>query len=111
MKRKFLLFDFDGTIADTLGASLKILFKISKEFGYNISTKDVSKLRQMNPFEIITHFKFPPWKIPKLISKIREELTEKVDEIKIFKGMNKVVLDLKLKGYRMGILTSNLKKQ
>ena len=110
MKKKFLLFDFDGTIANTLPAIITSLKKVAKEFDYDISTRDILKLRKMTPLEIVTHLKFPPWKIPKLISRIREELAKNVDKIKIINGMEQAILDLKFKGYRMGILTSNLKE-
>ncbi len=108
--KKFLLFDFDGTIADTLPAIIDSLMKTAKEFGYNVETGDILKLRKMTPLEIITHFKFPPWKLPKLISRIRQDLAKQLDKIKMIKGMDKAILDLKFKGYRMGILTSNLKE-
>ena len=106
----FLLFDFDGTIADTLPAIIDNLKEASEEFGYDLSTEDIMKLQQMTPLQIITHLKFPPWRIPSLISRIRNKLTEQVDKIKLIPGMGKTLLDLKSEGYKMGILTSNLKE-
>lgn len=108
--KKFLLFDFDGTIADTMPAIISIMQRVDKEFGYNLTEKEIVKLRGMSPLGIIRHFKFPPWKMPKLISRIREELAKEVNKIKIIPGMEKLLLDLKFKGYRMGILTSNVKE-
>ncbi len=110
MKKKFLLFDFDGTIADTWPVAENIIKKVGKEFGYDLKDEDVKVLRTMAPLDIILHFKFPPWKIPKLVDRVREELATEAKKIKLIPGIEKPLLDLKFKNYRMGILTSNLKE-
>jgi phosphoglycolate phosphatase-like HAD superfamily hydrolase len=109
--KKIVIFDFDGTIADTFPIASKIFKKVIKEYGYeDITDKDIQKLREMNPIQIITHFKFPPWKVPGLINQVRDNLSKHVNKIKPFKGIKDLLYEFKKKGIKFGIVTSNNKK-
>lgn len=109
--KKIIIFDFDGTIADTLILSLKIINNQLKQAGYDpISKEELKQLRNMNPIQIISHFRFPIWKLPSLIKLVRNQLSEEVEKMKIFPGVEKLVIDLKLDKYKLAILSSNLKE-
>lgn len=109
--KKIVLFDFDGTIADTLPPAVKIANEYLKKEGYSpISKAELKALRNMNLLQLVTHFKFPVWKIPSLINTIREDLYKEVEKIKIFPGAKQLIYDLKVNGFKLAILTSNLKK-
>lgn len=109
--KKIIIFDFDGTIADSFPPIVKILKKQVKEMGYgNLTDKQIEVMRSMRPFDIIRHFKFPIWKIPKLIKTVREELFENINDVKIFPGIKDLFYKLKDKNIKFGILTSNSKK-
>lgn len=109
--KKIIIFDFDGTIADSFPPMVKILKKQVKEMGYgDLTDKQIEIMRSMRPLDIIAHFKFPFWKIPKLIQTVREELFNQIDKVKMFQGINELINDLKTKKIKYGILTSNSKK-
>lgn len=109
--KKIIIFDFDGTIADSFPPMVKILKKQVKEMGYgDLTDKQIEIMRSMRPLDIITHFKFPFWKIPKLIQTVREELFNQIDKVKVFQGINELINNLKTKKIKYGILTSNSKK-
>ncbi len=109
--KKIVLFDFDGTIADTLKPAVKIANKYLKKEGYpSISQEELRNLREMNILQLVTHFTFPVWKIPALIKTVREDLYREAEKIKIFPGIKKLIEDLKVNGFKLAILTSNLKK-
>lgn len=109
--KKVIIFDFDGTIADTLPIALKIMETVIKDFGYSsISSKEIEKLRSMSPLDIIMHLKLPLWKIPKLISAIRNKLHNQIEKVDLFPGIEKVLLKIKFRGYRLAILSSNKKE-
>lgn len=106
--KKIIIFDFDGTLADTFPPMVKILKKQVKEMGYGeLTSRQIDVMREMKPLDIIKHFKFPIWKVPSLIKDIREGLFKQIAQVKLFQGIDNVVLDLKRKGFTLGILTSN----
>lgn len=109
--KKIIIFDFDGTLADTFPTTAKIFKNTIKEYGYSdITDSDIQKLREMTPLQIITHFKFPPWKVPELINKVREKVSESAENIRPFPGIKQMLMDLKKKNIIIGIVTSNSKK-
>jgi len=71
---KTIIFDFDGTIADTLDSVVKIVNDHAEHFGYKKVTKeDIPYLQGKKPREILSHlgisiFKLPSW-IKKFIQK------------------------------------------
>ncbi len=109
--KKIILFDFDGTLADTLQLALKIVNKYLRNEGYDpISQADLKDLRNMNFLQLIAHFKFPIWKIPTLAKKIKEDLYKEVDKIPIFPGIVELVKGLKQRGFHLAVLSSDLKQ-
>lgn len=109
--KKIIIFDFDGTIADTLKVALKIVNDyLKKEHYQTISAAELKQLRNMNPLQLITHFKFPLWKVPSLLKHVRNELAKEVDKVKIFPGVEKLIINLKLNKFHLAILSSNLKE-
>ncbi len=109
--KKIVIFDFDGTIADTLPTIIKILKSVMKDFGYeSIKQKEIEKLRSMSPLDIVTHLKFPIWKVPKLITTTRNKLHDQIEDIDLFPGLEEVLLRIKFIGYKLAILSSNKKE-
>ena len=109
--KKIIIFDFDGTIADSFPPMVKILKEQVKKMGYgDLTDKQIEVLRSMRPLDIIRHFKFPIWKIPRLIKTVREDLFKQINDVKIFSGISELIDNLKTKKIKYGILTSNSKK-
>lgn len=109
--KKIIIFDFDGTLADTFPISSEIFKQVVKDYGYDeITDEDIQKLRDMSIWQIIMHFKFPIWKIPELLNRVREKAFNYVEYIKPFDGIKEMLYGLKKKNVKLGILTSNSKK-
>ncbi len=108
MVRKTIIFDFDGTIADTLSACIHLVNNNSEKYGWRkIQDTEIEKLRGMTPFELIREFKIPFYKVPFLIKKFQLELYEAMDQVRIFPGMKNAIETLHKNGHRLGIITSN----
>jgi phosphoglycolate phosphatase len=103
-----IIFDFDGTIADTLSAIVGLVNDHAHEFNIKpLDDHDVEELRGMSNVEIIKKFKVPLVKVPYLVLKAQKELNQRIDQMKLFPGIRELVLDLSSIGFRLGILTSN----
>lgn len=111
MSKKLVLFDFDGTIADTFHTLIDVANDLSEEFGYNkIKNKDINKLRDKNAYDVLKYLEFPLIKTPFILKKVRTELSKEIKNFKVVGGIKKVITELNKSNYMLGILTSNSKK-
>lgn len=106
--KKVLLFDFDGTIADSFESFLDIADRLSVKYNIqSISRKDIEKLRLEDARSLIKKLNVPFYKIPFLASDMKKMQQEHILQIKPFKDLPKVLQEIKSMGYTLGILTSN----
>jgi phosphoglycolate phosphatase len=103
-----LIFDFDGTIADTLSAIIRLVNEHADEYHIRpLEDGDVDELRGMSNIDIIKKYKVPLVKVPSLVLRAQKELNQRIGEMTLFPGMKDLILGLKGMGVRLGILTSN----
>lgn len=108
MTHKVIIFDFDGTIADTVDALVTIANRLAGEFGYIQTTpEDLALLRNFTSREIIKYSGVSMLKIPFLLKKVKGELKAKIPELKPIPGISEVLAILHSQGYTLGIITSN----
>lgn len=111
MKNKIVIFDFDGTIADSFYEVVETFNRLAREYNLcEVKTEDIPKLRKMTSYEIIKKFKFPKWRLPFLLKKGKTIFSDRISSIKIFDGMDEVLAKLKSEGCVLGILSSNSEK-
>lgn len=108
MTAKAILFDFDGTIADTYQAIANITNQLSTEFGYKaLNQEELLLIKNLSSREVIELSKISIFKLPFLVRRIRTELSKEIAELNSIAGMNRALQDLKDRGYILGIVTSN----
>jgi phosphoglycolate phosphatase-like HAD superfamily hydrolase len=111
MQTKILLFDFDGTIADTANAAVRIYNQIAKENNYKLISKgNLTKLRNMRAMDNIHYMGVPLLKLPFLGKKVREIFKNEIPNLKAIKGISEPLQKLKNKGYILNIVSSNSKE-
>lgn len=105
---KLLLFDFDGTVADTFQCGLEILNLMAPEFGYRrLEDADVHRARDMRTRELMKFLGIPATRMPKISKRGKEELNKRMDQVQPFAGMVEIIRNLHADGFQLGILTSN----
>ncbi len=110
MTQKVIIFDFDGTIADTVDALVSIANSLAVEFSYApITPEEFIILRNLTSREIFKYSGIPLFKIPFLLKKVKKELKNKIPELKPISGIEEALVQLKDNGNRLGIITSNSK--
>ena len=108
MTQKIIIFDFDGTIADTVDALVTIANRLALEFGYvPINSQELVLLRNLTAREIIKYSGVSLFKIPFMVKKVKGELKHKIPELKPIEGINAALIELHHQGYHLGIITSN----
>jgi len=111
MKKDVLVFDFDGTIADTFQAILHISNRLSKQFKYKMLDPDEAEyLKDKTLKETIDHLRVPILQLPAILFKARNELHKEIESVQPINGLKEILIQLKAFGFEMGIISSNSRK-
>ena len=100
-----VIFDFDGTIADTISLGLILINSYSEQFKYK--KIDREKNSGLSAFELIKEMGSPLRRLPYLAWFLRKLLKERASEIPMNPGIREMLDSLKTAGHELGILTSN----
>jgi phosphoglycolate phosphatase len=108
MQLRTAIFDFDGTIADTLAFTISTLNSLAAEFGYRTAGPgELDALRALPPREIAARMGLAWHKIPLVAIRARKELTRSMPYVVPFEGMLSALEALRARGVSVGLLTSN----
>jgi len=107
--KKYIIFDFDGTLADTVPVMLTLVGDLAREVGYDkkITAEDLEWLRDHEFKDIPRKFDIPWIKIPYMLLKGRNLLNKQMFSVPPCKGMLHLLQKLKKKDYILAILSSN----
>ncbi len=110
MAKKVIIFDFDGTIAETLDSIVNIINGLSDELGYKkVTGENIDELRNKKPKEILKDLGISILKLSSVGKRIKLELNKEIEYVPPVSGIEEALLELKKTGYKLGILTSNSK--
>ena len=101
----FILFDFDGTIADSISAGLEIINSHAEKYGYKKLDGDIKT--HFSALQLVKMAEIKLWKLPYLVYQLKKKLSEKSDELKVLPEAPELIKKLNNDGYELGILTSN----
>lgn len=108
MSIQVIVFDFDGTLADTFNAIIRIANRLADDFGYKpLMPSDIDRIRNLSARQIIQESGVPLFKIPFLLKRIQSELYQDIEFLHPVAGIADLLNDLKKQGKVVGILTSN----
>ena len=106
-----LIFDFDGTLVNSLDATLRLANAMAPEFGYRAGEPhEIESLRSSSYRSIAAQLGIKWHQIPLIAARIRRELSSSVAEMGTFEGLPQALKELRSRGLRFGILTSNDRK-
>jgi phosphoglycolate phosphatase-like HAD superfamily hydrolase len=108
MTVKVIMFDFDGTLADTLDTLVTITNRLALEFGYKpTAPEQLAQIRNLSSREIVMQSGISIFKIPFLLKKIKGNLHNEIQYLNSIPGIKEALIQLKYEGNILGILTSN----
>ncbi len=104
----FLIFDFDGTLANTFAYGVEIFNEIAPAYGLaEISLAKVQALRKLSTQEILDELRISRVMAIKMGAQIRKILHSRMDQVEPIAGAREAILNLHREGFRLGILSSN----
>lgn len=103
---KTLIFDFDGTLADSFETLLSVFDEVVNR-PQKLTDQEIKNLRGMSVKQAIKHLKIKSWQIPRLLLRAKKLLVSKINDIKTFPDIPIAVKQLHQDGYRMFILSTN----
>jgi phosphoglycolate phosphatase len=86
---KTLIFDFDGTIADSFELAYEIASGLTDTS--HIDEAELSRLRHMSLRKVVTELKVPLYRLPRLILHGRQLMHERIHEVHPFAGIPEVL--------------------
>jgi phosphoglycolate phosphatase len=101
-----IIFDFDGTLADSLPLVIDIAgHMLGKD--HLLNQTDIAKLRKMSATEILKYSGIPYWKVLIILVKGKAIFAKRLDELPLFAGMPEVVKQLHTDGHKLYLVSSN----
>ena len=100
---RYIVFDFDGTIADTFSLLRKIGGDIANRHSIQIN---IEEARELGFQKALLKSRFPLWRLPQAILEVKKRLAEQAADVRPVRRIKQVLLRLSKK-YRLGILSSN----
>ena len=107
----FLIFDFDGTIADTLDAIVRITNRIAPEYGYSPTTPEKLRYYQsLSTQEMLRQSEITLFRLPFLLRRVRHEMGAELDTVAIAPNLKPTLRELTAKGHHLMIMSSNSRR-
>lgn len=106
-----LIFDFDGTIADTFDLYIEVMRDIHQEYKFKyILDEDIERYRGMGAKEILKDLGISLIRVSSIAHRVRKEFKAKIRQQKLFPELGDVLKKLQQDGYQLFILSSNSKE-
>jgi phosphoglycolate phosphatase len=107
MRYPLVIFDFDGTLADSFPFFLQAQQAIAQRHGFvPIAGERVDALRRLGPRQIMRELKCPAWKLPIVTADFIRAMRG-APPVPLFPGIAEALLHLREREVRLAILTSN----
>jgi phosphoglycolate phosphatase len=111
MRYRLAIFDFDGTLADSMPWLRAAFGDLAREHGFrNPDAADLERLRRSGPSEALDLLRVPRWKIPWLAMWLRRRMAAELDAIRAFEGVDRVLQRLDEAGVVLAVVSSNSRK-
>jgi phosphoglycolate phosphatase len=105
---KYIVFDFDGTIVDSMDIAINVYNKLAEKHEYKqIVQEDKEYLRGLTVKEKCAYLEFPTYKIPFLAPSFYRLYKESMKDLVMFDGIKELLNELVEKGYQLAVISSN----
>ncbi len=108
MRYRLVIFDFDGTLADTLPWVLGAMNDVADRFKFRrVRDGEMDQLRQCDAREVMRRLGIPRWKLPMIARYVRARMVEDIDQIRMFPGAGEMIDQLADAGLMLAVVSAN----
>lgn len=109
---KIVIFDFDGTIADTEQWTLDIYNELATKYGYKTYTiREMEEMKKMHLSKLLTVPDIPYSKVFILLKEGQSILKKNINNVRAFtEDLKKILMQIRELTGTIGIISSNTKK-
>ncbi|MCR5454825.1 MAG: HAD-IA family hydrolase [Bacteroidales bacterium] len=101
----YIIFDFDGTLADTFELGAQLINEYADQLGYRPIDFAVHKDKSAKQLIKMSGVRF--WQIPGLLKFFRRQSVARASEVTAFQNIPDLVRHLHANGFSLGIITTN----
>jgi len=102
---KTLIFDFDGTIADSFELVLEIAHDLTG--AEMLNQGEITRLRRLPLMKVVRELHIPLRHFPRLVLQGRQKMHERIHEVQPFEGIPKALESLHASGHHLLVISSN----
>lgn len=108
MKYKLVIFDFDGTLANTFPFVLSIMDQVIDKFSLKkIDQDEIEMLRGLDARKVMKYMGVPLWKVPRIGKHALSLLAQEIHRLSLFEGVDLLLQTLADNDIKIAIVTSN----
>jgi phosphoglycolate phosphatase len=108
MKYKLLIFDFDGTLADSFPWFVNMVNSVARQYNFRaVADEEIDGLRRLSALQLVRHLGIPLWKMPMIANYVRQHMMNEREGITLFAGIDQVLAQLHAAGVTLALVTSN----
>ena len=108
---KYIIFDFDGTLADSTDVFIQAWNLYAPKYRYDpIDIEGVIATKHLSLSQRARVYHFPMYKLPIILPKVYRYFKENVKEVKLFEGIKDMLSGLTQEGYKIVVVSSNAKE-
>ncbi|MFC6840732.1 HAD hydrolase-like protein [Xanthomonas theicola] len=103
-----VIFDFDGTLADSFGWFLDTINGVAEEFGFHrFEVERLQEIRSLSARELMAHSGIRWWQVPAVARRMCALMAAQIERIAVFDGVAELLDALARAGVRLALVTSN----
>ncbi|MEA2104135.1 MAG: HAD hydrolase-like protein [Candidatus Cloacimonadota bacterium] len=108
MKYKLIIFDFDGTLADTFTWFANAVDKVSDKYNFKKVDKSNHEIfRNFDAKKLIKFLNVPLWKIPFISKYMRKMMSKDVKNLSLFQGVDLLLKKLSDNAVTIAVVSTN----
>lgn len=108
MKYRLIIFDSDGTLADTLPWMQSQFNELAEEHGFRkVEPHEYERFRDLHGGALLRELGLPLWKLPRVVSAMRRRMAEHTGQFSLFHGIAEALTRFTAGGAQLAIVSSN----
>ena len=105
---RLAMFDFDGTLADSVPWFAGVVNQVADRFGFTrVEERHHDMLRGYGPGKLLEALSVPLWKTPLIAYHLRALMAQDIDQISLFEGVDALLQSLSRAGVLVAVVSSN----